>query len=153
MTVAKSVFLGVLWMLACSTGPAEPEPILVPPTPGEPAPSGPCGDDCLLLLEHDYRKLEQGGYCEICGPEVSDACDRTWPSETRLGCDDADYLRNCMYARLGYTFDKAPEWRQVFDKEAWYEPNEEFSWSDVTPVQSKNATRLKKMVENRACSD
>jgi hypothetical protein len=63
-----------------------------------------------------------------------------------------DYLRNCIYARLGYAFDTAPEWREVFDKEPWYVPSSDFSWSDVSRGQVRNAKRLKTMSERRDCA-
>jgi hypothetical protein len=142
--------------LACASG-DPPKPKMAPATPPDPAPAagaapapkaaaGPCTDDCLLLLEKDARDLQNGGFCDDC---PSDGCSG-WPREP-LTCEEVDYLRNCMYARLGYTFDKAEEWREVFDKEAWYEPNERFRWDDVSSVQVRNANWLKKKKDRRDC--
>jgi hypothetical protein len=49
----------------------------------------------------------KGSYCDTCGGDC-----KGWPREP-LGCDEVDDLRNCMYARLGYTFDNAEEWREA----------------------------------------
>lgn len=150
----------VVWMVmalgACSMfESADKGPIPVPPTPPDPvpvAPAGPCGDDCLLLMDHDYDELTKDGFCEACKDEVPGACDREWPAPDPVSCDDIDYLRNCMYARLGYTFSNAPEWRQVFEGEDWYEADEGFRWEDVPRQQARNASQLKKIVDSGRCS-
>jgi len=142
----------VVAALACAGG-SEEAPQMAPGTPPDPAGSsaeppqtGPCADDCMLLLEHDVRDLQKGGFCETC---PSDGCEG-WPRET-LSCDQVDFLRNCMYARLGYTFSKAEEWREVFDKEDWYQPREDFSWDEVSGVQVRNANWLKDRRSKRDC--
>lgn len=143
----------VVAALACAGGDEE-APKMAPGTPPDPAgssakpqePTGPCADDCMLLLEHDVQDLQKGGFCETC---PSDGCDG-WPRE-KLSCDQVDFLRNCMYARLGYTFSKAEEWREVFDKEDWYQPREDFSWDEVSRVQVRNANWLKDRRSKRDC--
>lgn len=122
-----------------------------PAPPADPAPAY-CSDDCLLLLEHDYSELQDGKYCDLCGPHDDNACSLDWPSSDLMACDRFDFLRNCIYARLGYEFDSAPEWREVFDKEPWYQPDPKFDWSRVTPVQAGNAKTLKAIVSRRQCS-
>ena len=92
------------------------------------------------------RDLKKGSYCETC---PSDGCDG-WPPE-KLSCDQVDFLRNCMYARLGYTFSKAEEWREEFDKKDWYEPRDDFEWSDVSALQVRNANWLKDRRKRRDC--
>lgn len=145
--------------LACASG-SEPAPKMAPATPPDPAPAagaaparapatqagGICTDDCLLLLEQDSRDLRKGGTCGDC---PGDDCS-SWPREP-LTCEQVDFLRNCMYARLGYTFDKAEEWREVFDKEPWYVPKDDFRWGDVSPLQVRNANWLKKKKDRRDC--
>ena len=150
LIAAAAVVLGT-FTLACAAG-EPPPPTVAPATPPDPVaePSAAalpavCTDDCLLLLEQDARDLMKGSYCDTCGGDCPG-----WPREP-LGCDEVDYLRNCMYARLGYTFDKAEEWREVFDKEDWYQPRDDFRWGDVSPLQVRNANWLKKKRERRDC--
>lgn len=146
----------VLAVLGCASGPeAPPAPAVAPGTPPDPTPAAPpvptvCTDDCLLLLEHDYDDLVDGSYCQVCGDSDPEVCSKGWPTEP-LTCERVDYLRNCIYARLGYPFDTAPEWREVFDKEPWYTPRDGFRWSDVSPVQAANAKDLKAKSERRDC--
>jgi hypothetical protein len=129
-----------------------PEPAAAP-APAEPAaePPIPCSDDCLLLLDYAYDELSRGQYCELCGPYVEEACELDWPSSDVMACEQYDYLRNCIYARLGYTFETAPEWRRVFDKESWYTPDPRFEWSRVSALQAANAKELKRIVSRRQC--
>jgi hypothetical protein len=152
--------LAALWILAsslaCGLGQPPPEaPAFAPATPPDPAPTAPpaptiCTDDCLLVLEHDLDDLEDGLFCELCGASDPTACESGWPRQ-QLTCDQVDYLRNCIYARLGYDFDTAPEWREVFDQESWYTPRDDFSWSDVNRVQVANAKDLKRKHDRRDC--
>jgi len=141
--------------LACASGPEEEPPLVAPATPPSPEPPPPpapteCTDTCLLLLAHDSRALEDGGYCELCGGTQPAACDEGF-ALSKLKCDDMDYVRNCMYARLGYTFSGDDEWRAVFEQEGWYEPRKSFRWSDVDRLQVRNAKRLKAASEARRC--
>jgi hypothetical protein len=143
---------------ATAPAPGAPAPAVGTPAPAPPEPEPqydeppiPCSDDCLLLLDFKYEELERGGYCALCGPYVEGACDQDWPSDERLSCERYDYLRNCIYARLGYQFETAPEWRRVFDQESWYTPDPNFEWSRVTPVQVENAKTLKGIVQRRRC--
>ncbi len=110
-----------------------------------------CADDCLLLLDHPHAALQDGGFCDLCGEHVPEACELDWPSGDVMPCDRADWLRNCLYARLGYDFDTAPEWRVVLDDEPWYAPDPAFSWSAVSPVRSANVKWLKRLVSKRQC--
>lgn len=125
------------------TEPVAPEP----PVPTQP---GPCADACLLLLDHDYDELVDGKYCKICESENPEACREKWP-EDPLTCERVDWLRNCIYARLGYEFDTKPDWRRKFDAESWYKPDRNFSWDKVTPVQASNAKRLRSITKKRKC--
>lgn len=142
-------------LLAC-LGPASDslqpeEPIIAPGTPPAPTParSGPCADPCLLLLEHDFAALNAGGYCDLCRGSDPKACDVQWPGD--LSCARYDWLRNCMYARIGYGFEGS-DWRAVFDREPWYRPDPEFTWSRVTPVQASNAKTLQRIVDLGRCT-
>ncbi len=137
-------------------GAPTPAPAVAPaapaPAPEPAAPTGPCADDCLLLMEHRYEDLASGGYCELCGDQDPLACELDWPSSDLMPCDEFDRLRNCIYARLGYDFEGAPEWRAVFDQEPWYEPDPKFRWSNVSKVQVANANTLKEIVRKRRCA-
>jgi len=156
VTTTAILLLTLGSVLACAVGPQQPPPPAIapgtPPAPAPPPKPAPtiCTDDCLLLLEHDFDDLEDGSFCDLCGPTDATACETGWPRQ-RLTCDQVDYLRNCIYARLGYEFDTAPEWREVFDQEAWYTPRSDFAWSDVTPVQVANAKDLKRKHDRRDC--
>jgi len=145
--------------LACVSGPVKEEaPLVAPGTPPSPtpppapAPTGPpeCQDNCLLLLIHDSKTLESGGYCEVCGDAVEGACDEGYALRA-MGCDEMDYVRNCMYARLGYTFEDNDDWRAVFEKKHWYQPRSDFRWADIDRSQLRNAKRLKALREAGRC--
>jgi len=156
--VISHVVAGIVGVacLACAAGPEETGPLVAPatpPAPEPPAPQGPpeCGDPCLLLLVHDSRELEDGGYCELCGEVDPAACTDGFALRD-LTCDRMDWVRNCMYARLGYTFSGDEAWREVFDAEGWYAPREDFRWSDVDRTQVRNAKRLKSLEESGRCA-
>lgn len=149
-------------LLACSgatdvqallTGGSDQQ-VIVPGTPPAPEPgsgdTSSCGDPCGILLEHDFQELRDGAYCDLCGDSDPTACKGEWL--TGLSCVQYDWLRNCMYARLGYDFDGS-DWREVFDEEPWYRPDPAFSWDNVTAVQVRNAKALQRIVDGRQCSD
>ncbi|MDR1835275.1 MAG: YARHG domain-containing protein [Fusobacteriaceae bacterium] len=56
--------------------------------------------------------------------------------------DEADYLRNYIYATHGYIF-KTDRWKNVFTREAWYRPNRYFAESDLSAVERHNVNVLK----------
>ena len=102
-------------------------------------------------MEHEFAELKSGQACTLCGSTDPLICDEGWPEPGTPDCDTFDYLRNCMYARLGYGFDTAEEWRVTFSEEAWYTPDPGFEWSRVTPLQKRNARVLRDLVKQRRC--
>jgi hypothetical protein len=102
-------------------------------------------------MEHDFEDLRSGKACDLCGTQDPMICDEGWPEAGTPDCDTYDYLRNCIYARLGYDFETAEEWRVTFSEEDWYAADPDFSWSRVTPVQKRNATVLRDLVKARRC--
>jgi hypothetical protein len=56
--------------------------------------------------------------------------------------NEADYLRNFIYATHGYIF-KTDKWKNVFTREPWYNPNRYFSESDLSVVERHNVNVLK----------
>lgn len=160
----------VVHMLACVTQPELPPP--PPPLPGtepvqepqaEAAPkAGPAllkdtrtlgaesCDPCALLMKYEFEDLKNGKACELCGTENLHVCEG-WPS-VAPACSTYDKLRNCIYARLGYDFEAAPEWKEVFAKEDWYKPDPDFDWNRVSPVQQENAETLRMLVKRKQCA-
>lgn len=158
-TRAIQVFFVLLLSAACAgAGPSEPLPAPPPPLPGTagattPEPrvdGGPDCDPCALLMEHDFDALSKGEACRICG-EVDPSVCESWPPQGTT-CATYDEYRNCIYARLGYGFETAPEWRTVFQRESWYQEDPAFTWDRVTPLQERNAHALRERVRRRRCS-
>ena len=142
--------------LACASGPGEapPPPRIAPATGPGPAPvevPGPC-DPCVLLLHNDLAELIDGGFCRLCGEQNPAACEG-FPHAPPVTCAEYDWLRNCMYARLGYDFEGAEEWRVEFEDEGWYRPDPAFRFSRVSGVQADNARGLKEIVRDGDCVD
>lgn len=156
------VFLALLTLTACEPevrrGPRPPVPVKgtggLPrgtdgPGPAPTARPGTC-DPCSLLMEHDVHALRDGKACELCGATDPAVCDG-WPEPDVVSCERYDWLRNCIYARLGYDFETAPEWRRVFDEEPWYRPDPKFTWKRVTSIQKRNAEELQDLAKGRSC--
>ncbi|MEZ4318356.1 MAG: YARHG domain-containing protein [Myxococcota bacterium] len=123
----------------------DPEPA---PRPAEPSTG--C-DPCSLLLEHELDALKNGKACELCGASDPTVCEG-WPEPGTVPCESYDYLRNCIYARLGYDFNTAEEWRVRFEQEPWYSPDPSFRWERVNEVQKLNAKTLRELVSARRCA-
>lgn len=123
----------------------------IPPTPAPIVSTEPDScEPCSLLMEFDYDDLKEGRACELCGDKTA-ACEG-WPEPGTPSCDQLDWLRNCLYARLGYDFETAEDWRVVFDQEPWYTADPDFSWDRVNAVQKRNATQLRNLVKRRRCA-
>jgi hypothetical protein len=139
-----AVALLVAATLACATGPAEPPKIAPATAPAAGAASTPC-DPCVLLMTQKFGDLRTGGWCEKCGE-----CSEPFP-RAEVTCKELDHLRNCIFARLGYGFEDAPEWRTVFDAEPWYVADPTFDWERVDEVQEYNARVLRDLVSGKRC--
>jgi hypothetical protein len=61
------------------------------------------------------------------------------------GCDEYDYLRNCIYATHGYRFRKA-RWRERFASTDWYKPDPKFDDSMISNIGMRNVRDLKDRV-------
>lgn len=57
--------------------------------------------------------------------------------------DELRIMRNCIFARHGYSF-KIKEIRQVFDEKTWYMPISTDVRKKLTAIENKNATLIKK---------
>ncbi|MCB9679030.1 MAG: YARHG domain-containing protein, partial [Alphaproteobacteria bacterium] len=121
---------------------ARPMPLVI-------AQPGSC-DACSLLMQHDFDALKAGKACDLCGAADPTVCEG-WPEPGMVGCETYDWLRNCIYARLGYDFNTAEEWRVTFEQEPWYVPDPRFKWERVTPLQQENARILRELVKKRRC--
>jgi len=102
-----------------------------------------CKDSCLLLAEHSFNDVAQKLYCEKCKDFDEDACSLDWPSSDVMGCEEWDYMRNCIFARYGYVF-KKEKWKQKFLQKTWYKENPAFSKESLTQQAKDNIAFLKK---------
>jgi len=61
---------------------------------------------------------------------------------------DLYFLRNEIYARKGWTF-STPKLHKYFSRKGWYDPREDFSLRQLSPVEICNAFYLKGTLKNR----
>jgi hypothetical protein len=121
-----------------------------------------CSDACALLTLYAYDELTQHA-CEICSDDNNRAFCETgafgdsglvtedFPFSASTPCDAYDELRNCIFARFGYTFSK-PKWQKRFGGLPWYRRDPAFNPAKLPPVVKANVQKLKELAtERRGC--
>lgn len=152
----------ILWLAFCTACPPPAPPAdTSPPDPDQQEPSvnegrkilqgatpaEVCADDCLLLTRYDVHTLKHR-FKELCcdtGLNADDPRCQTgvWPFPRDAPCTGWKRLEMCVYAKHGYVFKEDSEWKAVFEKEPWYQPNGTFNAGDMTILVKRNTLALR----------
>ena len=106
-----------------------------------------CQHDELLLLQYPLADLMGGMWSQLCckeGEELGgDRCNLDWPFSDVPNCDSWALLRNGIFARYGYPFQKT-EWKAEFGRWEWYQRNEAFAPEQMTTTARANIALLQR---------
>jgi hypothetical protein len=112
-----------------------------------------CADTGLSLVKWDFHELQrnfQGLCCGSGGLSQDEAlCSLDWPWNDVPACEEYDRLRNTVYARYGYPFEKE-EWKREFEDESWYHRRDDFSESWLSAPAKRNIEELKSLKAKKA---
>lgn len=115
-----------------------------------------CGDPSLALLKWDLDRLQSGFHDLCCGGDglAADSmeCSLDWPFSDVPPCEEWARMRNGVYARYGYPFDKQ-RWRREFEAKPWYTRRDDFDPGWLSASATSNIQRLKENETRKvACS-
>jgi hypothetical protein len=106
-----------------------------------------CQHDELLLLQYPLEELMDGMWSQLCcqkGKELGgDRCNLDWPFSDVPDCDSWALLRNGIFARYGYPFQKT-EWQAEFGRWDWYKRNEAFDAEQMSATARANIALLQR---------
>ena len=106
-----------------------------------------CQHDELLLLQYPLEKLMGGMWSQLCckeGEELGgDRCNLDWPFSDVPSCDSWALLRNGIFARYGYPFQKT-EWKAEFGRWDWYKRNDAFDPEQMSATARANIALLQR---------
>ena len=106
-----------------------------------------CENDELLLIKAPYVELAGGGWKELCCSGATDfsegRCELDWPFSDVPSCEAWAFLRNGIYARYGYPFQKT-EWQAEYGKWDWYTRDEAFNPDRLPDIAKANIALLKR---------
>lgn len=114
-----------------------------------------CADDCLLLTRHDVHTLKHRFKDICCRPGLTPEDPRcetgVWPFPKESPCEGWKRLEMCVYAKHGYVFKDDSPWKDVFEKEPWYQERGAFSASDMTILVKRNTLALRSFEDGNDC--
>ena len=111
-----------------------------------------CGDSGLALIKFDYQALSSDFAGTCCGPggmpEDEGLCQMDFPFNDVPECSAYAYIRNSIYARYGYPFDKQ-EWVTAFGNMPWYTRRADFQEAWLSDTARANVARLQQLEKDK----
>lgn len=107
-----------------------------------------CGDSGLALIQFDYETLQADFAGTCCGPGKltpdEGLCVMDFPFNDVQECSAYAYIRNSIYARYGYPFEKG-QWQEAFGNMPWYQRRDDFQEGWMSDTARKNVAKLKQL--------